>query len=347
MKSTILTIILANFLLICSASEKSYHKKYFAYINKAELFITDKEYHNSLVYFDSAFAICKPLAKDLHNSILALIKTGENKNILKDYSYLLAEKGVGSKYFQKGTISAITNEKFWRDLKIFADRAEQESKQRTYTLRKQISRLYEESKKIENTINASKEVSPEGRMSNNSDSITLKLINLMPAGRLFSENELGVALIGDSVLTPFYDYYSIILLSFQVGGEYVQDQLAERIENTLNQTLISSDDAAIFWDTGKEYFRYSTGNFAYLKLVDCQLYKSNFPQRVLFEINQFRNKKNLCTLEEMERKVIFNVQDNEGFIIYPIPINQQVEASFKSSYLSNTQVVISNVKNCK
>lgn len=78
-------------------------KKYYEYVNKAELAICDFQYEKAAQYYEKAFNSHTPFAFDLYNAARLNIKFTKNFDIALQYAKILKERDFGGIYYEIDT----------------------------------------------------------------------------------------------------------------------------------------------------------------------------------------------------------------------------------------------------
>ena len=107
-------LLFSTTLLICIifAFGQNDVKKYYKYVNKAELAICDFQYEKAAQYYEKAFNSHTPFTFDLHNAARLNIKFTKNFDIALQYAKILKERDFGEIYYAIDTTDIFNFQRF-------------------------------------------------------------------------------------------------------------------------------------------------------------------------------------------------------------------------------------------
>lgn len=292
---------------------------YYKYVNKAELAIINKDYNKATLHYHKAFAKHNiPSSIDIYNNIVANIMSNKLDNAIK-YCYQLAQYQVGETFFKnKNTFNLLKSLPAWDTFINNIDNIEAKYKYSSNKISNILDSLITIDQDAHTTwFQSNKDHSSMQKMYE-VDSITTKsLFHLFNTYGYLSEDKIGATIYNDTVLL-FYPKFSIIILHAYQNRNMLDTTFNNILRKELYEGNVTPAFFAFVQDGGSHrQERIYYGSTLY-NVFKGNLYKTkdhihvnslNKKKYTYRTINKHRQDIYLCSLKDLERKIIYNINN--------------------------------------
>jgi hypothetical protein len=348
---TLLLFVLRGITLNAQTETYKDKRKYFDYINQAELSITSGDIQLGLNNYQRAFKINSlPFASDLYNASMCAISLNRFREAMS-ICWQLAESGVASAFFDKASaFSSLKKERKWSKLLQHADEVKNQLAVKYKVVNDKISTLYQADQKMHSVWASSdhnRKLAGDVRVID--DSISRELMDMFETNGYLSEFKVGVSVVEDTILTD--PEFTIIMLHNYQGLYGNSDTLFSTILwNQLLAGTIRPDFYAKIQDGGssKGDRPYYGSQLLYWN-YKCKLYRRKVAQDLIKKIEANRQIIGLPPLSDLMAKILFNAERrNHGFLIdqFASGVHRFSDSHAEQNFLSGLDP-LTDIANCE
>lgn len=284
---------------------ESHVRKYFDAVNKAELSLVKDGYEEALKIYQEAFKMMDPFASDVSNAFECAMIEKDTVLAIK-FCRMLAEKGVGPRFFDKKCFSGLAGCHQWPQIISLATKVKQRFLKKNLLLERKLSFLQQKDResaiKFRSLIDTLDFYNWKAQI-DFADSLAIVLNRIFKNHGVVNERRLGVAIADDTSLVPNYTYDVMVLHCFQKASVSNRIDLSSQIIAALNKGLISPVSLRVLFKMSPAFDTRldETRLFVRSKKV---LYRTKFRLDDEWMINRMRNAFFMCSLSDLEKKVI-------------------------------------------
>jgi len=343
MKHLTLLLIFTFSIFTNALTAQSVGERYNNFVNEAELSIADGNYKEALAKYNQAFTETGiEFVIDLYNVAVCANKE-KNKDQFFLFAERLADKGVGTKLFERKVFEDYSGSRAFLKIKQKAEKVRQKNFKAN---RQYLSDLDEFRKKdsVYNKLRLTKYreswVLPdtlEVLFRNN----TINLFNYIKKNGYYSEKKLGVAITLDNGLDDFKLPSDVFLHYLEMGKDKsLKNEIKEMYISGMKRGEIKPCFLTHYIEMGNRVFN-DIGNYAF-KIFECEIYRlREIPE--LDKINKNRRMYLQGSLYDYEKKLVFAYCCNNDFEFHYSIIGSPVS---KEDYFYTASDIVGKVKDC-
>lgn len=174
-------------------------------IEKADLFMSNGDYRNALMTYESALELNGlPQAKNLQNAVTAALKSNELDKA-KDYAGRLSKLGVGAAYFSKPEFSILKSDPAWQTVLNNAERSKKAFEKNNRSLLKQLQDMKAAAVKAEHDyLISGRSYADQISFIRTKESLGNTLLQIFAKNGYLSEYKIGVTLSKGELADPIF-----------------------------------------------------------------------------------------------------------------------------------------------
>ncbi len=300
-------------------------RKYYDLINIAELNIADNKPQQALENYQLAFQIKPPFCIDIYNATVCAISLNKNE-VAITLCNMLAQKGVGAPFLEKKIIfNKLHQHAKWKTLLKFAIKCKDSNARNTENYNLFFSDLAESDQKFNKIYTKMKEgdtLKNYEWAQNFQDSLSNQLLNFFEKNNIMSENQLGVLIKNDTVLSTFFKYNIIIIHAMQLGSFDNRLRFWKLIKDNIDNGIL--DNRFLYSiDVMGGFFGFTLpieGNRNW-RIFDCKIYENNSPDWEKARNEKLRKDFYFSNYKDLLHKSLFKLYNKETPYVIGTKIN--------------------------
>lgn len=321
----------AFLIFVCSNGYGQNIKKpflsYIQKINVAENYIVSSSYDSAIINYQAAFIYHKPLAIDIYNAFLVADQIKTNK-MAEQFLWQLAEKGVGSTFFQKNSnFNSYRSNLNW---KKWLKKADSEKTKISISNQELILRIARISFSAENLYRIwiksiagktrTNETDFERKLDEQNNSLIDSLITIINQFGYPSEDRIGIHIVNDTIISNEPIFSKIILRGYSkpngVGGG--------TFDKILKKALDSGYIKPFFFARMHDYKHYQNDSpfgTAFFSGLNGGLYYSDKDE--VNQIDENRSEIGLSSLSDYAKLIQYSEQNKGSLFLFDVLLTDQ------------------------